>query len=107
MSTIHLITEAATVLPVAGDDLIGFAGEKVNAVGVLLRSFAVVAGIAFVIIQAVASRGALARIVISGLAAGLFIWIVFNVTDLQDRVDNEMNSAPALTTVTGPATMRA
>ena len=103
MSTIHLFIEAATVLPMAGDDLIGFAGEKVNAVGVLLRTFSVVAGIAFVIMQAISSRGAMARIVISGLSAGLFIWIVFNVTDLKDRVDNEMNSAPAPGAVTTPA----
>ena len=103
MSTIHLITEVATVLPMASDDLIGFAGEKVTAIGALLRAFSVVAGIAFVIIQAVASRGAMARIVISGLAAGLFIWIVFNVTDLKDRVDNEMNAAPVQVTTTATA----
>jgi uncharacterized membrane protein YagU involved in acid resistance len=93
MSSIHLIIEAAMVLPLAGGDLIGFAGDKVNAVGVLLRSFSVVAGIGFVIVQAIMSRGAMARIVVSGLAAALFIWIVFNVTDLQDRVDNEMGTA--------------
>lgn len=103
MSTIQLITEASAAMPVAAGDLIGFAEAKVSALGVLFRSFSVLAGIGFVILQAIASRGAMARIVISGLAAGLFIWIVFNVTQLQDRVDQEMNSAPAPGAVTAPA----
>ena len=30
---------------------------------------------------------------ISGIAAGIFVWIVFNVTDLRDRVDSEVNAA--------------
>lgn len=66
--------------------------SKNAAVQAFLRGLAVTLGIIFVIYQAVVSRGALARIIISALAAGLFVWIVFNVTALQTRVDNEINA---------------
>lgn len=91
-----LLAHVITFVPMEGDGLLDFAGDKVNALKSLLRSFAVVAGIGFVIMQAIQSRGALARIVISGFAAAVFIWIVFNVTSLKDRVDNEMTGAPHL-----------
>ncbi|WP_203338615.1 hypothetical protein [Nocardioides limicola] len=84
----------------ANDDLIGWSTEKLGALETLMKTFAVVAGIAFVILQAIASRGAMARVVISGLAAGLFIWIVLNVELVKDRVDSEINSAPEVTHVT-------
>jgi len=48
-----------------------------------------------VIYQAIVSRGAMARVIIAGIAAGIFIWIVFNVTDLQTRVNNEVNAIQA------------
>ena len=35
-------------------------------------------------------------ILISGLAAGVFVWIVWNVTTLRDRVDNEVSAPPAV-----------
>lgn len=95
-TTLQLLTQAAAVLPMAGDDIIGFTQDKVNAVGSLFRAGAIVIAIGFVIFQAIASRGAMARIVVSGVAAAVFVWIVFNVTDLKDRVDNEMNTAPAV-----------
>jgi hypothetical protein len=74
-------------------DIIGWLGTKTGELGALFRSVSVVAGIGFVILQAIKSGGAIARIVISGIAAGIFVWIVFNVTDLRDRVDSEVNAA--------------
>ncbi|MGL5823588.1 MAG: hypothetical protein ACRCYU_01820 [Nocardioides sp.] len=89
------MTEVATILPMAGDDLLGFADIKINELMDVLRNASIVVGMAFVIVQAVMSRFAMARIVISALSAGLFVWIVWSVTDLKERVDNEVNSAPA------------
>ncbi|MFE6508091.1 hypothetical protein ACFVBP_10510 [Nocardioides sp. NPDC057764] len=94
MSTIHVITEASMALPMASDDLIGFTGQKINEVGVLLRAASVVIAVGFVIVQAFLSRMALSRVVISGLVAGLLVWIVFNVTNVKERFDNEFNGAP-------------
>ncbi len=95
MSTLMLLTETAQTTVMAGDGILDFLDVKVGEVGSLLRTFSIVAGIGFVVWQAIASRGAMARIVISGLSAAVFVWIVFNVTQVRDRVDNEINSAPA------------
>lgn len=94
-TTLMLVTDAAQVIhSAAGDGILDWSNGKIGETGALMRGLAVVVGIGFVIFQAIASRGAMARIIMSGLAAAVFIWIVFNVTSLRDRVDNEINSAP-------------
>lgn len=95
MSALMFITDATHVLAAAGGDgILDWSNGKIGEAGGLMRGLSVVVGIGFVIFQAIASRGAMARIIMSGLAAAVFIWIVFNVTSLRDRVDNEINSAP-------------
>ena len=88
---------AVTFVPMESTGLLDLLSSKNTAVQVFLRGLAVTLGIIFIIYQGVVSRGALARIIVAGLAAGLFVWIVFNVTALQNRVDNEVNAdgAPA------------
>lgn len=86
-TTVH----AAAVL--AADGILDTISEKATEAQGVLRVIASVASIGFVIYQAISSRGAMARILVSGLAAGVFVWIVFNVTELSDRVDNEVNAA--------------
>lgn len=100
--TIHAATAGHTLaaaLPpqAAGGGIIDWLTGKNAAVQTLGRGFSITAGIIFVIYQALISRGAMARVIIAGIAAGIFIWIVFNVTDLKDRVGNEVNAirAPA------------
>lgn len=90
-------TLAAAVPMAGGDGIIDWLTGKNAAVQTLGRGFSITAGIIFVIYQAFVSRGAMARVIIAGIAAGIFIWIVFNVTDLKDRVNNEVNAlhAPA------------
>lgn len=92
--------DSATVLAATG--ILDTANEKAVAVQVTLRAVASVASIFFVIKQAVSSGGAIARIIIAGLAAGVFLWIVFNVTDLQDRVGNEITGS-GVAPATAPA----
>jgi hypothetical protein len=81
----------------AGSGIIDWLTGKNAAVQTLGRGFSVTAGIIFVIYQAFVSRGAMARIIIAGIAAAAFVWIVWNITALKDRVDNEVNAlrAPA------------
>lgn len=81
---------------------------KLGDVQSLFRLLSLVGGMGFVIYQAIASRGALARIVIAGLAAAVFIWIVWNVTALKTRVNDEFNgaSAASVTQLVGPAAER-
>ena len=99
MSVVHDI--AATVLaapspspaPGGGGGLLDWGNGKVAEVGTFFRGLSVVAGIGFVIFQALVSRGAFSRIVVSGLAAAVFIWIVWNVTDLKERVGKDLQAA--------------
>lgn len=84
-------TEPGAVLA-AGEGILDWSNSKLASVEATFRILSGVAGVGFVIWQAFQSRGAMARIIISGLAAGVFVWIVFNVTDLQDRVDSEINA---------------
>ena len=95
MSVLQLVLDntPSTVTVLAGTGFFDTATEKIGDLGTLFRALSAVAGMGFVVFQAISSRGAIARILISGLAAGLFVWIVFNVTDLQNRVDDEVNAA--------------
>ena len=91
------ITQLALGLPAAtppgggaGQGLLDWLTSKLTELQSTFRLLSVVGGMGFVIWQAIASRGAMARIIVSGLAAALFVWIVWNITSLQDRVDNEV-----------------
>ena len=88
-------TLSAAVPQAAGGGIIDWLTGKNAAVQTLSRAFSITAGIIFVIYQAIVSRGAMARVIIAGIAAGIFIWIVFNVTDLKTRVNNEVNAIQA------------
>lgn len=98
MSTaLSVVQEAATTNDLLASGILDWTGEKVAELETLFRAISVVAGIGFVIWRAVSTRGAMAAVVIAGLAAGVFIFIVWNVTQLQDMVDEEVNGAPAST----------
>lgn len=101
LQLLHDATQATTTV-LAADGIIDTIQGRAVALQGLLRVLASVCSVGFVIYQAISSRGAMARILISGLAAGVFVWIVFNVTDLSDRVDNEVNAA-GLVPATAPA----
>ena len=99
LQLLHDATQATTTV-LAADGIIDTVQGRAVALQGLLRVIASVCSVGFVIYQAISSRGAMARILISGLAAGVFVWIVFNVTELSDRVDNEVNAAGVA--ATGP-----
>ena len=87
----HHTAHAAALL--AGTGILDTANTKAAAVQVTLRLGAGVGALFFVIKNAISSGGAISRIVVAGAAAGVFMWIVFNVTDLQNRVGTEVNGA--------------
>lgn len=95
-TTLMLLEHTSQIVPMAGDGILDLLDGKITETKTVARGFASLAGLGFVIYQAIISRGAMARIIMSGLAAGIFVWIVFNVTTVQDRVDNEVNSAPPI-----------
>ena len=72
--------------PAGGEGILDWLTSKNSQTQTLLRAVAVTLAIIFVIVQAVASRGAMARIIISLVAAGIFVWRVWSVTDIKDHV---------------------
>lgn len=99
----RVVLEAAGTGTVGILDWINAKSSELQTVG---RGLAVTFGIVFVIYQAIVSRGAMARVIIAGIAAGIFIWIVWNVTALKDRVGQEVNAtrAPATASMVNRAT---
>lgn len=65
----------------------------------LVRGIAITLGVLFVIIRAVSSRGAMAQIIVAGIAAAIFVWIIFNVTQLRDTVGNDLPGAVGVVTI--------
>lgn len=100
MSTLVSLTQEFSTQVVQGSSAAGGGGTgildwltgKSAEAQSLFRALSITFGIGFIIWQAIISRGALARIVIAALAAGVFVWAVWNVTALKNRVDNEVNS---------------
>ncbi len=99
MSTLLTLTTAAAADPMVvaagGTGLLDWLTNKLSDLQAVFRLLSVVGGMGFVIWQGISSRGAMARIIIAGIAAGIFIWIVWNVTALQTRVNNEVNAVRA------------
>lgn len=100
MSTLQMVTE---VVPMTGGGILDWLGAKNASTQSLFRALSITAGIGFVLYQAIVSRGAMARVIVSGIAAAVFIWIVHNVTSVSDRVNNEVNSMPAPVVMTHAA----
>ncbi len=92
--TLHLLT-LPLLIPLDGGSLLDWAASANAKTLNLVRGISITLGVIFVIWQAVASRMAMARVIISGLAAGIFIWFVFNVTDVRDRVGRDLESSAA------------
>ena len=99
MSTLLNLTTAVSADPMVvaagGTGLLDWLTNKLTELQGVFRLLSVVGGMGFVIWQGISSRGAMARIIIAGIAAGIFIWIVWNVTALQTRVNNEVNAVRA------------
>src|SRR4051794_5301522 len=96
MSTTQMLADQGPmVVQAAADGVFDWAGEKVDALMTLLRAVAVVVAVLFIIYRAIATKGAMSAIVIAIGCGAIFIYGVWNVTDLQGRVGNEVNSAPA------------
>lgn len=64
-----------------------------------IRAVAVTIAVIFVVWAGIRTKGSFVAILLAGITAGILLWIVVNVTDIQDRVGDEVNSAtaPAIT----------
>ena len=76
--------------------LIDWTTDTASNLQTVLRVVAITVAILFVVYKAVQSKFAIGTIIVSALAAGVFIWIVYNVTALRDTVGEDLpGSAPA------------
>jgi hypothetical protein len=107
MSTLATVLTLHTLLiPLDGTGIIDWLTSKNTAVQVLFRGFSITAGIGFVIWQGIKSQGAMSRIIAAGIAAGIFIYFVFSITDIKDRVKTEVGSErPAIVSTWQPGGM--
>lgn len=83
------------IIPLESTGIFDWFNEKNASAQAAARGFSITAAIIFVIVTAIISKLAAARVIIAGIIAGIFVWIVFNVTDLENRVDNEMSGGVA------------
>lgn len=67
-----------------------------------LRVVAGVVAVGFFIFVAVAKRFALGAMLVGGLAAGVFMWMVFNVTTVQEKVGEDIDRTQAMIAVDAP-----
>lgn len=98
MSMLITLTQEASTALAAGPpipnqdgilDWVDNAAARTTSTG---RNVAIAAAVIFVIVVMVSSKMAMTKVIVAGLSAGVFIWIVYNVTDIEDRVDNEVNA---------------
>lgn len=88
--TLELISQAAA--SDRGEGVIDWLTGLLTDIQNLERLAVYVLGIAFFIWQGWISKGAMARVIMAGIAAAVFIYFGHNMTDVSDRVDNEVNA---------------
>ncbi|TDD95174.1 hypothetical protein [Jiangella asiatica] len=72
------------------DGLLDWASQTAIDLQPVLQTVAITVAILFVIYKAVQSKFSLGTIVVSALAAGIFVWLVFNVIDLSDTIGEDL-----------------
>lgn len=93
MSTLQLVTNLATLA--ANEGVFDWITGEFSDAGKALTAFASLAATAFFVVRVVQTRMALSALVMAGISAAIFITI-FNKMDLfADKVEDEVNSAPA------------
>jgi len=93
MSVITTLASPDTV--VLADGLLGTINVKSEEAKETIRIVSGLVALAFLVYQAAASRMAMGRIIVSALAAGVFLWVVFNVTEVKDKVGEDLQAMPA------------
>lgn len=103
MSLITTITATAPDLVVASETttvqagLLNWTDGMSERLRNVIQAVAITVAVVFVVYKAVQSKFAIGTIIVSALAAGVFVWIVHNVTSLQDSVGEDMpGSAPVV-----------
>lgn len=89
---------------VIADGLLGTINVKSEEAKETVRIVSGLVAIAFVVFQAAVSRMAMGRIIVSSLAAGVFLWVVFNVTEVKDKVGEDLALSVVQSVAVAPST---
>lgn len=89
---------------VIADGLLGTINVKSEEAKETVRIVSGLVAIAFVVFQAAVSRMAMGRIIVSTLAAGVFMWVVFNITEVKDKVGEDLALSVVQSVADTPAT---
>lgn len=89
---LHSVGYMAGHVPTASNGVFDLVTEKSNEAKQALRAVSSLVAVGFVLFAGIRVRGAIAGITVAAIAAALFLWFVFNITAVQGRVDNEINS---------------
>lgn len=100
MSIIATIASPDTV--VLADGILGTINVKSEEAKNTVRIVSGLVAIAFVVYQAAASRMAIGRIIVASLAAGAFMWVVYNITDVQEKIGEDLQAAPVPAATASP-----
>lgn len=97
----HAALSLASASDGAGDvvraGLLDWASETAVDLRPVLQTVAITVAVLFVIYKAVQSKFSLGTIVVSALAAGVFVWVVFNVNSLSDTIGEDLpGDSPAV-----------
>lgn len=84
---------------VADGGVFGWVESEAGQLQSTMQTLSIVVAVIFVVFRAVKTGFAIASIAISALMAAVFVWIVYNVDILSNRVDEEINSSPAAVVV--------
>lgn len=95
LGTFLLTDVIGNLLPLAGDGVLDLANRKLGEFHQTLLLAGGMFAVVFVLMQAISGKGSVARIVVAGIAAAVFLFIIHNTDFLRKQVDNELNSAPS------------
>ena len=84
------VSGVAAEAPAVRAGLLDWASQTAVDVRPVLQTVAITVAVLFVVYKAVQSKFSLGTIVVSALAAGVFIWAVFNVTTLRDTIGEDL-----------------
>lgn len=90
----HDLLAALAIVPLETDGVIDWVNQKNTEALTAIRAVSITVAVIFLIVVAVKSRMAMAAVVVAGVAAAIFVFIVFNVTSASDRVKTEMTAGP-------------
>lgn len=88
------VLAALITVPLQTEGIFDWVNEKNASAMAAARGLSITIAIIFLLVTAARTKLAAAPIIIAGIIAAIFVWIVFNVTKLDDRVDTEMSSGP-------------